>query len=51
MTNGDRIRNMADEELAYFLTCIREPDEDTIIIGEKEFFSEKEILNWLKENI
>lgn len=49
LTNGERIRKMTDKELAYFLANIHEPDEDTIVINNKEFFAESEILSWLKE--
>jgi len=50
MNNGDRIRSMIDEQLAYFLVAITEPDDDTIVIDGKEFFSEDEVLKWLKNN-
>lgn len=49
MTNGERIRNMDDSKLAEFLTRIQEPDEDTLLIEGREFFSEKEIQEWLNE--
>ena len=47
-TNSDRIHSMSDEELALFLCNIHEPDEDTIVIDDKEFFAETEILEWLQ---
>ena len=50
-TNADRIRSMRDEELALFLCNIYEPDEDTIVIGDKEFFAETEILEWLQSEV
>lgn len=48
-TNGDRIRSMSDEQLAYLFASIEMPDEDMMIICRKEFFAEDEILDWLKE--
>ena len=50
-TNADRIRSMSDEELALFLCNIHEPDEDTIVIDDKEFFAETEILEWLQSEV
>ena len=50
-TNGDRIHSMSDEELALFLCNIHEPDEDTIVIDDKEFFAETEILEWLQSEV
>ena len=50
-TNADRIRAMSDEELALFLCNIHEPDEDTIVIDDKEFFAETEILEWLQSEV
>lgn len=49
MTNGDRIRNMTDEQLAYFLACINAEDDDEIIIDGEQFFDETEIKEWLAE--
>ena len=49
--NGDRIRNMTNEELAYFLISIHEPDDTTIIIDKIEFFDECELLDWLNEEV
>ena len=51
MTRGDEIRSMSDEELALFLCNIHEPDEDTIVIDDKEFFAETEILEWLQSEV
>ena len=51
MTKADRIRSMSDEELALFLCNIHEPDEDTIVIDDKEFFAETEILEWLQSEV
>lgn len=48
-TNGDMIRSMSDEQLAYLFASIKMPDEDMMIICEKDFFAEDEILDWLKE--
>ena len=48
-TNGDMIRSMNDEQLAYLLASIKMPDEDMMIICGKDFFAEDEILDWLKE--
>ena len=50
-TNADRIRSFSDEELALFLCNIHEPDEDTIVIDDKEFFAETEILEWLQSEV
>lgn len=50
-TKADRIRSMNDEELALFLCNIHEPDEDTIVIDDKEFFAETEILEWLQSEV
>ena len=50
-TNADRIRSMSDEELALFLCNIHEPDEDTIVIDDKEFFAETQILEWLQSEV
>ena len=50
MTNGSRIRQMNDEELAEFLARITMPDEDTIVIDGNEFWDESEIAGWLKED-
>lgn len=49
MTNADRIRNMTDEQLAYFLACIEAEDEDEIIIDGQQFFAESEIKEWLQD--
>ena len=49
-TNGDVIRSMSDEQLAYLFTSIEMPDEDMMIICGKDFFAEDEILSWLKGN-
>ena len=51
MTQADCIRSMNDEELALFLCNIHEPDEDTIVIDDKEFFAETEILEWLQSEV
>ena len=55
MTNADAIRNMTDEELADFLNCIHEQDEDTILIpnGNKyeAYHSDDEILEWLQSKV
>lgn len=48
MTNADRIRSMSDEELAEFLCNIHEPDLETIVIDNKDFFAEEEIEEWLQ---
>ena len=48
-TNGDMIRSMSDEQLAFLLASIEMPDEDMMIICGKDFFAEDEILDWLKE--
>lgn len=48
-TNGDMIRSMSDEQLAFLLASIEMPDEDMMIICGKDFFAENEILDWLKE--
>lgn len=48
MTNGDRIRQMTDKELAYFLACIEAEDEEEIVIDGKQFFAENEIYDWLE---
>ena len=48
-TNGDVIRSMSDEQLAFLLASIEMPDEDMMIICGKDFFAENEILDWLKE--
>ena len=50
-SQADRIRSMSDEELALFLCNIHEPDEDTIVIDDKEFFAETEILEWLQSEV
>ena len=47
-SNADRIRAMSDEKLAEFLASIQCPDEDMIVICNKEFFAEVEILEWLQ---
>ena len=49
-TNGDVIRSMSDEQLAYLFASIEMPDEDMMIICGKDFFAEDEILSWLKGN-
>ena len=49
-TNGDVIRSMSDEQLAYLFASIAMPDEDMMIICGKDFFAEDEILGWLEEN-
>lgn len=50
-TNADRIRSMSDEELAEFLVNIHEPDDETIVICNKDFFAEEEILDWLQSEV
>lgn len=50
ITNGDRIRDFGDHELAEFLASIQEPEDDELLIEGKQFFSENEILSWLKES-
>lgn len=48
MTNGDRIRQMTDGQLAYFLACITAEDDDELVIDGKQFFDEFEIKKWLE---
>ena len=45
MTQADCIRSMNDEELALFLCNIHEPDEDTIVIDDKEFLLKRKYLS------
>ncbi len=47
-TNADRIQSMSVEKLAEFLCNIHEPDLETIVIDNKDFFAEKEIEEWLQ---
>lgn len=47
-TNGDRIRNLTDKELAEFLEChIDKMDNYTVIEG-KRFYDEQDIEEWLE---